>query len=232
MKVLAIDTSTMISSVGLLDDGHSLGEYSLNQVKTHSELLMPMTETLLKNLNLGLKDIDLFAVAKGPGSFTGLRIGMSAIKTVAQVLDKKIVGVSTLEALAYGVLSDRLIMPIIDARGKRLFAGIYKWDKDRLVNVKEDGLFKMTDVVDFLKESEDSFVLVGDAIDLIKDQLEDDEKIRFANARQNNCLAINIAQLAELKFKEGKCDSYFDLAPNYIRKSQAEMDYDKRNSNN
>ena len=125
MKILAIDTSTMISSVGVLDGAYSLGEYSLNQVKTHSELLLPMTNELLSKLGLDLEDIDLFAVAKGPGSFTGLRIGMSAVKTMAQVLDQKIIGVSTLEALAYGVITDRLIIPIIDARGKRYFASIY-----------------------------------------------------------------------------------------------------------
>lgn len=229
MKVLAIDTSTMISSVGILDGEYTLGEYSLNQVKTHSELLMPMTEQLLKNLKLGFNDIDLFAVAKGPGSFTGLRIGMSAIKTVAQVLDKKIIGISTLEALAFGVLNDKLIMPIIDARGKRYFSAIYKWEEGNLVNHLEEGLFKEKDIIEFLKNSDEEFVLVGDALNLIKDDLETLKNVRFANARQNNCLAINIAQLAKIRAEQEDFDSFYDLAPNYIRKSQAELDYDKRN---
>lgn len=229
MKVLAIDTSTMISSVGILDGEYTLGEYSLNQVKTHSELLMPMTEQLLKNLKLGFNDIDLFAVAKGPGSFTGLRIGMSAIKTVAQVLDKKIIGISTLEALAFGVLSDKLIMPIIDARGKRYFSAIYKWEEGKLVNHLEEGLFKEKDIIEFLKNSDEEFVLVGDALNLIKDDLEALKNVRFASARQNNCLAINIAQLAKIRAEQEDFDSFYDLAPNYIRKSQAELDYDKRN---
>lgn len=230
MKVLAIDTSTMISSVGVLDGEYSLGEYSLNQVKTHSELLMPMTDELLKRLKLTFDDIDLFAVAKGPGSFTGLRIGMSAIKTMAQVLDKKIVGVSTLEALAFGIVSDRLIVPIIDARGKRYFSAIYKWEGDKLVNLVDEGLFKEKDLVEFLENSQDDLVLVGDTLNLLKDKLKDLKHIRFANARQNNCLAISIAQLASIKAESGEFDSYYDLAPNYIRKSQAELDYDKRNS--
>lgn len=229
MKILAIDTSTMISSVGVLDGEYTLGEYSLNQVKTHSELLMPMVDELLKNLKLTFDDIDLFAVGKGPGSFTGLRIGMSAIKTVAQVLDKKIIGISTLEALAYGIVTDRLIMPIIDARGKRYFSAIYKWEDGRLENQLDEGLFKEKDLLEFLKNSDDKFVIVGDAINLIKDRLLDFDNITFAHARQNNCLAINIAQLASIKAQENKYDSYYDLAPNYIRKSQAELDYDKRN---
>ncbi len=229
MKILAIDTSTMISSVGVLDGAYSLGEYSLNQVKTHSELLLPMTNELLSKLGLGLEDIDLFAVAKGPGSFTGLRIGMSAVKTMAQVLDKKIIGVSTLEALAYGVITDRLIIPIIDARGKRYFAGIYSWKDGKLVNNLEDGLFKEADLVSFIKDSKESLVLVGDAINLLKDQLQGLNHVVFAHARLNNCLAINIAQIASEKAELGEFDSYYDLAPNYIRKSQAELDYEKRN---
>ncbi|MDO5026982.1 MAG: tRNA (adenosine(37)-N6)-threonylcarbamoyltransferase complex dimerization subunit type 1 TsaB [Tissierellia bacterium] len=230
MKVLAIDTSTMISSVGILDGEYTLGEYSLNQVKTHSELLLPMTDDLLKKLNLTFDDIDLFAVAKGPGSFTGLRIGMSAVKSMAQVLDKKIVGVSTLEALAYGIVSDRLIMPLIDARGKRYFSAVYKWKDGQLHREVEEGLFKEKDIVEFLKNTDKDFVLVGDAIHLIKDKLSDLNNIQYANARQNNCLAISIGQLAAVKAQEGKFDSYYDLAPNYIRKSQAELDYDKRNN--
>lgn len=229
MKVLAVDTSTMISSVGVLDGKYALGEYSLNQVKTHSELLLPMVGDLLTNLGLELKDVDLLAVAKGPGSFTGLRIGMSAVKSIAQVLDKKIVGISTLEALAYGIIGDKKIMPIIDARGKRLFAGIYSWEDGNLINIKEDGLYKQKDLVEFLKTTDDEFVLVGDALHLIEKDLLGCDNLTLARASKNNCLAINIADLARIKAERGEFDSYFDLSPNYIRKSQAELDYEKRN---
>lgn len=229
MKVLAVDTSTMITSVGILDGEYTLGEYSLNQVKTHSELLMPMIDQLLKNLKLEFEDLDLLAVAKGPGSFTGLRIGMSAVKTIAQVLDKKIIGVSTLEALAYGVLSDRLIMPIIDARGRRFFSALYKWQDGNLVNLIEEGLFKGKDLLDFINNSDEKFVIVGDALNLIKDEMKDFKNVEFAHASQNNCIAINIAKLAKIRADQDAFDNFYDLAPNYIRKSQAEIDYDKRN---
>lgn len=230
MKVLAIDTSTMMSSICVLDGGVVLGEYSLNQEQTHSELLLPMTDALLKGLGLKLSDIDLYAVAKGPGSFTGLRIGMSAVKTMAQVLDKKIVGVSTLEGLAYGVISEKLIMPLIDARGKRFFAGIYKWEGGKLINKHEDSLYNFKDIKNFLENSEDEFVLVGEGTNLVKEDLDGLNNLSFAHSGLNNCISSSIGLIGLEKAQENELDNYFDLAPNYIRKSQAEIDYGKRNS--
>lgn len=229
MKVLAIDTSTMVSSICVLEDDKILGEYSLNQEQTHSELLLPMTNSLLTGLGIELKDIDLFAVGKGPGSFTGLRIGMSAIKTIAQVFDKNIVGVSTLEALAHGVFTDKLIMPLVDARGKRFFTGIYRWINGELVNEHEDSLYKFKDILEFLKTSKENFVLVGEAISLVKDELSSLDNVTFAHIGLNNCFSRNVAIIGKREAERGNYDSYFDLSPNYIRKSQAEIDYGKRN---
>ncbi|MDU2202957.1 MAG: tRNA (adenosine(37)-N6)-threonylcarbamoyltransferase complex dimerization subunit type 1 TsaB, partial [Anaerococcus hydrogenalis] len=96
MRVLGIDTSTMISTVTVVEDEKVIGDFNVNQEKTHSESLVPMIETLLKLLGLKLSDIDIFAVAQGPGSFTGLRIGMTIAKTFAQVDDKKLIPISTL----------------------------------------------------------------------------------------------------------------------------------------
>lgn len=229
MKVLAIDTSTMISSISVLEDEVILGEYSLNQEKTHSELLLPMTQSLISGLGMELKDIDVFAVGMGPGSFTGLRIGMSAVKTMAQVLDKKIVGVSTLEALAHGVLSEKLIMPLIDARGKRFFSAVYKWEDGRLVNIVEEGLYKLDKIKDFLKSSDKEYLLVGEATNLVKNDFVEINNIEYAHQALNNCIASNIAVIAKGKAANFEFDSYFDLAPNYIRKPQAELDFGKNN---
>lgn len=229
MRILAIDTSTMVSSISVLEDTSILGEYSLNQEKTHSELLLPMTDALLKGLGMQLKDIDVFAVGVGPGSFTGLRIGMSAVKTMAQVLDKKIVGVSTLEALAYGVMTEKLIMPLIDARGKRFFAAVYKWEDGKLVNIVEEGLYKLDKIKEFLGNSDQKYMLVGEAINLVQDEFNGLDNISYTHASLNNCIASNIAVIATQRAKDEKFDSYFDLAPNYIRKPQAEIDFGKNN---
>ncbi len=229
MKILAIDTSTMISNVAILEDNKILGDYSVNQEKTHSESLLPMTEDLLKKLGLDMKDIDAFAIAKGPGSFTGLRIGMTATKTLAQMLDKKIVGVSTLEALAYGIMTDHLIMPVIDARGKRLFTGVYRWEGKKLVNVVADSMVNFQGFESFLEDHKDEkIILVGEATSLLTDIYEKYEKVEVSHAGLNNCIARNICILARDMLEEGLEDSYYDLSPNYLRKSQAELDYKKK----
>lgn len=128
MIVLSVDTSTMISSCALLEDGVIIGEMNINQQKTHSETLVPMIKDMLERLEVEPEKIDLYAVGKGPGSFTGLRIGMTTVKTMAQVFKKDIIGISTLEALAYSVASSKKIVPLLDARGGRVYYGIYRWE--------------------------------------------------------------------------------------------------------
>ena len=140
MKILSVDTSTMISSCSVMDNGIIIGDYNVNQELTHSETLVPMIKELLQKLNINLSEIDLYAVTKGPGSFTGLRIGMTVIKTFAQVYNKNIVGISTLEALANQIISNDMIIPIVDARGGRVFYGVYKRLNNNLVNIEKDNL--------------------------------------------------------------------------------------------
>lgn len=154
MRVLSIDTSTMMSSISIMEDDKIIGDCSINQEQTHSEKLMVLVDRLLNDLKLNLKDIDLFAVAKGPGSFTGLRIGMTSIKAIAQALDKKIIGVSTLEAMAFSILNAKNILAIIDARGKRYFAGLFKMIDGKLELVFEDLI------------NEDNIIEVIDELDL------------------------------------------------------------------
>ena len=228
MKILAIDTSSMMSSICVLEDGKILGEFNLNQDMTHAKNLLPMTQILLDGLDINLEEIDLFAVGIGPGSFTGLRIGISAVKTLAQVLDKKIIGVSSMEAMAYGVLSDKLIMPLVDARGKRFFTGIYQWKNKELVSKQAEAMYKWQDIYEFLSNLKEQVFLVGDATALLEEDLSELENITYATARQDNGLAVNIGLIAMEKAKTGNFDSYYDLAPNYIRKSQAEIDYGKK----
>jgi tRNA threonylcarbamoyladenosine biosynthesis protein TsaB len=137
MRILAIDTSTMISTVTISEDNKIIGDFNVNQEKTHSESLVPMIETLLRLLGLSLDDIDLFAIARGPGSFTGLRISMTIIKTIAQVKKKKIIPISTLEALANNSSSQKYKIPMLDARGNRVYAAVFSPDLKEEI-VKED----------------------------------------------------------------------------------------------
>ncbi len=135
MRVLAIDTSTMVSTCAILEDEKLLGEYSLNQEITHSENLVPMIKEMLDNLELNISHIDLYGVAIGPGSFTGLRIGIATIKAFAHVFDKPMVGVSTLEGLAFNLPYRGIIVPMIDARRNRVYTGIYKWENGNIINI-------------------------------------------------------------------------------------------------
>ena len=134
MNILAIDTSTMISTVTIASDNEIIGDFNVNQQKTHSESLVPMIENLLDLLGMTIKDIDAFVISEGPGSFTGLRIGMTVAKTLAQVNEKKLIPISTLLALANNSSSEKLKAPMLDARGNRVYAAVYDKDYNEIIN--------------------------------------------------------------------------------------------------
>lgn len=227
MRVLSIDTSTMMSSIAILEDDNIIGDISISQEQTHSEMLMTLLERLLNDLRLELTDIDLFSVAKGPGSFTGLRIGMTSIKAIAQALDKKIIGVSTLEAMAFSILNGGNVLSIIDARGDRYFAGLFKWSQAKLETVFEE-LINEKDLIEVISKL-DNVTIVGEAISKLPDSIKNDEKVTISPASLNNGIGKNLCVLGKEKFENGKEDSYFDLTPNYLRKSQAEINLRKKN---
>lgn len=229
MKVLAIDTSTVMASCALLDEENLLGEFSLNQNMGHSENLVPMVKTLLDNLNLKVSDIDLYGVALGPGSFTGLRIGIATVKAFAHVYNKPIVGVSTLEGLAFNVRASGVIVPMIDARKNRVYTGIYKWEDGYLNNIEEPTVMEIDELLEHLKENYSNIIVNGNGIYIHREKIKDKlgDRVEFAPFIQNTCRAASIGELALLKREEGKLESYFSLVPEYIRQSQAQRDYNK-----
>lgn len=229
MKVLAIDTSTVMASCALLDEENLLGEFSLNQNMSHSENLVPMVKTLLDNLNLKVSDIDLYGVALGPGSFTGLRIGIATVKAFAHVYNKPIVGVSTLEGLAFNVRASGVIVPMIDARKNRVYTGIYKWEDGYLNNIEEPTVMEIDELLEHLKENYNNIIVNGNGIYIHREKIKDKlgDRVEFAPFIQNTCRAASIGELALLKREEGKLESYFSLVPEYIRQSQAQRDYNK-----
>jgi len=229
LKVLAIDTSTVMASCALLDEENLLGEFSLNQNMSHSENLVPMVKTLLDNLNLKVSDIDLYGVALGPGSFTGLRIGIATVKAFAHVYNKPIVGVSTLEGLAFNVRASGVIVPMIDARKNRVYTGIYKWEDGYLNNIEEPTVMEIDELLEHLKENYNNIIVNGNGIYIHREKIKDKlgDRVEFAPFIQNTCRAASIGELALLKREEGKLESYFSLVPEYIRQSQAQRDYNK-----
>jgi len=225
MNILAIDTSTMISTVTIANDSEILGDFNVNQQKTHSESLVPMIETLLELLGMEFKDIDEFVIAEGPGSFTGLRIGMTIAKTLAQVNDKKLIPISTLLALANNSSSDNLKVPMLDARGNRVYGAVY--DKDFNEIIKED-LYTIEDFSEMVNDLDEEIELIGD-ISLKYEDLFEKAKVLPINFR--NTIGKSLIKLA----LENKNDyDLYQLVPNYLRKSQAERELlrnDQKNGN-
>lgn len=227
MKILALDTSSDGLSVAIMDDDNLLGEYFVNGgKKNHSQKLMPMIKEILEDLDIAVQDIDYYAVSIGPGSFTGLRIGITTVKGMAFSNDKQVVGVNTLDALACNVsYIGELICPIIDAKNNQVYTAIYDKGK-KIVN---DNIILINELANKLKFLNSKIIFVGDGVVSHEDYLKKELKENCIIARQPSLLALasSIAQVASEKIKVGEVSSSEDIAPNYLIKSQAEREYEK-----
>lgn len=175
MNYLAIDTSTMISTVTVADEKEILGDFNVNQSKTHSESLVPMIENLLNLLGMTVADIDKFVIAEGPGSFTGLRIGMTVAKTLAQVEKKDLITVSTLKAMAAGSTSDRAKLPLIDARSTRVYAALYGENLEEIIPAN---LYEIDDLAGLVNAKGLEIEMIGLLNDKYFDKFERAKKRR------------------------------------------------------
>lgn len=231
MKVLGIESSTITASCALIDDNKLIGEYTLSHKKTHSEKLMPMIEQLLEDTETDIYDVDVIAISKGPGSYTGLRIGAAIAKSLAHACNKKIVGVPTIDGLAFNIHTiNGYIVPIIDARGGRIYSGIYRWEKDEFITVEEQFASDIDKLVDRLENIEENIILSGDGAQIhekfLKDKLKN--KVIFSLPYSNMPKASSIAQLGYILAKKGKLIDAFEFVPEYLRKTQAERNFEER----
>ncbi len=230
MKVLGLDTSTLMTTCGVIDGDKLVGEYSLSQDMSHSEKLVPMIKEVLDSLNLTVDDIDLFAAAVGPGSFTGLRIGLATVKAFAHVTNKPIIGVSTLEALAYNLPFNDIVVPMLDARRDRVYTAIYKWKGNELEAIMKPCILEVTELLNILDRDHNKIVVNGDGSlvykDMIIEKLKD--KVRFSTIGQNMCKASSICELALLRYKKNEVDDFYTLAPDYLLETQAQREYRER----
>ena len=231
MKILAIDTSSIVATVALMEGDKLMAEYILNNKKNHSEHLMPIIEEVMKSCELSPKDIDVYAVALGPGSFTGLRIGIATIKSMAQALDKPIIGISSLEALAYNLIySKDIICPIIDAQRDMVYTGLFKWDGLEFIRLKEDRVIPIEELIQELKLECENIVFLGDAVDKFKSFILEnlDERAIFAPGIVKLPRASSIGELARQRAEKGEFQDFKDILPIYMRKSQAERQWEER----
>ena len=228
MKLLALDTSSLTATVALLDDDKLMGEYTLNHKKNHSQKLMPMIEELLNSCSTKPKEIDVFAVSLGPGSFTGLRIGIATMTAMAQALDKEVVGVSTLEALAYNLFNIKgLICPIIDAQRDLVYTALYRWTDGNIEELMKQQVIDIHGLIDILKGKSEKIFFVGDALEKFGGNLKADLAQQFAVPPLRLLIpsASSVAEVAKIKIRENITT---DMVPIYMRKSEAEVQYEKR----
>lgn len=233
MIVLSIDSSSKVATAALLNNDEILGEYVINNKREHSVLLMPMIENLLKDCNLSIDDIDGYVVSKGPGSFTGLRIGMATIKGLSFGSSKPYISISTLDALAYSLIDfNGLICPIMDALRENVYTALYKNTNEKLENILEPKPMDIDKLVELLKERNEDVIFTGDAISKHKDYI----KANLPNAKfaPNHLSIIKASSLGELGLNLLKSGKYDDpnSAPIYLKQPQAVRELERRLSIN
>ncbi len=229
MRILAIDTATQVESVALISEEELIAEYTFNCPVTHTKLLVGTMELLLRNSNLTINDIDGLAVSLGPGSFTGLRIGVSTVKGLALASGKPVVGVPTLDALAFNLpFARNLICPIIDAKKGEVYTALYRMDEIKgLIKVTEN---LVIDPMSLLNRIHEPVIFTGDGVKiygmLINETLGG--LATFAPAQVSTVHAASVAYLGLSKFKQSIIEDPASLTPIYIRLSEAEMKWRER----
>ena len=230
MKVLGIDTSSNATSIAVIEDNKLICEYTVNTKTTHSQKLMPMIENMLKISEVNVNDMDIIAICQGPGSFTGLRIGMATAKALSHVNNLPIVGVNSLELLAGNMdLTDKKICSILDAQRTQVYTGQYKFENNKLVELKSIDVVEIDDLLEELKDSKEQWILVGEAVYKYEDKIKEIENIYIPAPSHNVNKASSLCSIAMNKYNQN-IDVYdcYSINPVYIRKSQAEVQYDEK----
>ena len=225
MKILAIDTSATASSAAICDENKIIGEFFINTKLTHSRTLMPMVESLLTNTNLQTSDITAIAVNCGPGSFTGVRIGVAAAKGLAFADDLPCIEVSTLESLAYNLQSAKgIICSVMDARCAQVYNALFKCDGEKLERICKDRALS-----EELKGYNERIILVGDGAELCFNAMKETlSNVELAPINVRFQRASSTAEIAIEKFNNGEVLSAAEIMPMYLRLPQAERELKKK----
>ena len=238
MKILGIDTSGLVGAVAIAEGELLISQFSIQYKTTHSEILMPMLDDICQKIHLDLGSIDAIAVAKGPGSFTGLRIGSATAKGLALALDKPIIPVPTVDAIAYNLYGvEKIICPMMDARRNQVYTGLYTFVPNTPEGMSLERSFDMQviheqfatsveDIASRINEIGKPVVLLGDGVPVYRDILDKLLKVPFSIAplHQNRQSAAALCSLAMQYASEGRTVSADEFAPEYLRLSQAERE--------
>ena len=231
MKILGLDSSGIVASVAVVEDEILTAEYTVNYKKTHSQTLLPMLDEVAKMTELDLDTVDAIAVAGGPGSFTGLRIGSATAKGLGLALKKPLISVPTVEALAYNLYDTQgLICPIMDARRNQVYTGIYRFKDLRLQTVEDQMAVPIEELLAKLEQYGERVTFLGDGVPVFRKLIQ--EKLQaafsFAPAHANRQRAAAVASLGLVYYEEGKYGTAEEHVPDYLRVSQAERERAER----
>jgi len=230
MKILSLDTATQAATCAILDDDKVLGEITFNYKKQHSQILMPMIDDLFKNTQMSIGDIDAFVASKGPGSFTGLRIGMATVKGLSQGSKKPFVTVSTLDSLAYNLAyTSGIICPILDALRDNVYTALYNFDNNDFNQTLDYVNISIDELIKILKDKDCNITFVGDGVPKFKEKLIANlPNISFAPAHLNLAKASSLGELGLKLLTSGVKDDIYAAIPIYLRKPQAEREYEEK----
>ena len=226
MKILAFDGTAKAASVALLDNEQVLAHCTVDNGLTQSELLLPMAEDLLRSLKMTFNDIELYATSVGPGSFTGVRIGVSLIKGLAFGKDIPCVEVSTLEALAENLAGLRgIVVPCMDARRAQVYSATFRCDGDKLTRMTEDRAISLIELANELQGYKEDIYIVGDGYNVTKAAM-DKSGVVTMNTPELLILesAVSVGKVALKKYKNGEFVTDSALSPVYLRMPQAERE--------
>ena len=227
MKILGLDSSGIVASVAIVEDDVLIAEYTVNYKKTHSQTLLPMLDEIAKMTELDLNSIDAIAVAAGPGSFTGLRIGSATAKGLGLALKKPLIAIPTVEGLAYNLYDiSGLICPIMDARRKQVYTGIYRFTDHQLKVVEDQMAVSMETVIEKLNQYGEAVTFLGDGVPVFHEFIAEKMTVpySFAPAHVNKQRAAAVATLGEIYYRQGKTETAMEHVPDYLRVSQAERE--------
>lgn len=230
MKILAVDTTAVSASVAIAEEDKIIGEFSINTALTHSQTLVPMIEELLKKTNISIADLDTVAVNAGPGSFTGVRIGVSAVKGIAFANSLPCISVSTLESMAYNMRPNNCIVcAVMDARCSQVYNALFKVKGNDVTRLTDDRALALSDLKFELNNYSDEIILVGDGANITYNYLNgefDNVSLapmnnRFQSAASTACIAVEM-------YNAGKTITSAELMPVYLRLPQAQRELNKK----
>ena len=227
MKILGIDSSGLVASVAVIEDDNLLGEFTMNYKKTHSQTLLPMLDELAKMIELDLNTIDAIAVSGGPGSFTGLRIGSATAKGLGLALNKPLIHIPTVDALAYNLCGHQdMVCPLMDARRNQTYTGLYEFDGNTMHILVKQCAVGIDEIIQKINEKNRSVVFLADGVSVFADYIKKNCRVAydFAQAHNNKQRAASVAALGTVYYEEGKLEAAGQHNPDYLRMSQAERE--------